>query len=49
MLVRLNREVNGDEMRLHGRLLTFDGEGRDVSGARTDKRTARFQASAPVK
>jgi len=47
--MRLNEEVSGDAMRIHGRLLTFDGEGRDVSGARTDKRTARFQASAPVK
>jgi hypothetical protein len=29
-------------MRVHGRLLTFEGEERDVSGARTDKRTAHF-------
>jgi hypothetical protein len=49
MLVGLNQKASNDEIRSHGRLLTFEGVERDVSGARTDKRTAHFQASAPVK
>jgi hypothetical protein len=48
-VVRLEEKMDGDEIRLHGCFSFSAAKTAPNSGAWTERRTARFQASDPLK